>query len=242
MKASGRARLVSGILVVVVIVGLLTVYLTHIMSQSQSFKATLAANAVSLGTDYGGLIVKQNVQEGDKVSKGQVLFEIQSADLNAALTSKSITVASLPFSVDPTNNYIELTASDAGVIQKIFYQSGSYVPAGSIVANIDTVGSLYVSASFHLSPPDYARINKKSLLNLTLPDNTTANATVYSINLVPDNNLVDTVVKARLQNADISDFRFAVGTPVNATLKLSNANWYQALINDAENLFKPLGR
>ena len=231
-----------GILVVVLIVVALSMYLNNIMSVSQSSKARLAADSTTLGADYPGLIVKQNVEEGDKVAKGQVLFEIQSTQLNDALTKGSITASSLSVDVDPVTNYIRLKASDDGVIEKINYRAGSYVQGGGIVASIDTVGSLYVIANFRLSPPDYARINKSNEIKLRLPDNSTQTATVYSIALVSNGSDVDTVVKARLKNADISDFRFSVGTPVQATLLLKQDNIFQGLFNFIQQLFKPAGR
>jgi hypothetical protein len=241
MKFTSRIRFVFGILVVVFIVGALSVYLNSIMSVSQSSKAQLAADSTTVGTDYAGLIVKQNVEEGDKVTKGQILFEIQSTLLNDTLTKGNVTTASLSFSVDPTTNYIQLKATDDGVIEKIDYRAGSYVPAGGIVASVDTVGSLYVIAHFHLSPPDYARINKANKVSLRLPDNSTQTATIFSIALVSNGDNVDTVVKARIKNADISDFRFSVGTPVEATLQLNQDNVFQGLLMSIQQLFKPLG-
>jgi len=236
-----RLKLIFGIFVVIVIVGALALYLNSIMSVSQSSKAELAADSTSIGTDYPGLVVKQNVEIGDTVSKGEVLFEIQSAQLNEAITTRNLAVASLPFSVDPTTNYIQLKANDDGVIEKIAYHEGSYAPAGGIVASVNTVGSLYVVAHFRLSPPDYARISKTNKMNIRLPDNSTQDATIFSIALVSNGDNVDTVVKARIKNANISDFRFSVGTPVEATLQLNQDNWYQGLFTFIEQLFKPLG-
>jgi hypothetical protein len=211
------------------------------MSTAHSSKAVFAADTSSIGTDYPGLIVKQNVEEGDKVTKGQILFEIKSAQLSEAIANKTVTISSLPFSVDPTTNNILLKSSDDGVVQKITNRLGSFAPAGGIVATVNTVGSLYVVANFKLSPPDYARISKESRLNITLPDNTSMEAVVFDIALVSNGSQVDTVVKARIKNADISDFRFSVGTPVQATLQLSNSTWYQTVFTYIQQLFKPAG-
>ena len=242
MKFTSRVRFIFGIIVVIMIVGALSMYLNSIMSVSHSSKAELAADSTTVGTDYPGLIVKQNVEEGDKVTKGQVLFEIQSTQLNDAITKGTITASSLSFSVDSATNYIRLKANDDGVIEKIDYRAGSYVPAGGIVASVNTVGSLYVTAHFRLSPPDYARINKANTVSIRLPDNSTQTATVFSIALVSNGDNVDTVVKARIKNADISDFRFSVGTPVGATLQLTQDNIFQGLFTSIQQLFKPAGK
>jgi hypothetical protein len=242
MTFGSRFRFIFGIIFVIAIVAALAFYLTGIMSVAKSSKAELDAASISIGTDYPGLVVKQNVEEGDKVTKGQILFEIQSAPLNEALTGGTIQASSLPFTVDPKTNYIQLKASDDGVVDKISYRAGSYVPVGGIVATVYTVNSLYVTANFRLSPPDYARIDKTSKIDLRMPDNTTKQATIFSISLVRNGDNVDTVVKAHLKNADISDFRFSVGTPVEATLQLGQTPWYQGLITYVEQLFKPLGK
>lgn len=242
MKFISRIRFIFGILIVILIVGALSMYLNNIMSVSQSTKAQLAADSTTVGTDYPGLIVKQNVEEGDTVTKGQVLFEIQSTQLNDDLTKGTVTASTLSFTVDPTTNYIRIKANDDGVVEKINYRAGSYVPGGGIVASVNTVGSLYVTAHFQLSPPDYARINKSNTISLRLPDNSTQTATVFSIALVSNGDNVDTVVKARIKNANISDFRFSVGTPVEATLQLNQDNIFQGLFNTIQQLFKPAGR
>lgn len=241
MKFTGRLKFLLGMIVVLLLVGALVAYLIYSMSTARSYKAQLAADASSLGTDYPGLIVKQNAEEGDKVKKGQVLFELKSAQLNEALNNGTVSLQSLPFSVDPTSGNILIKAPDDGVVDKVYYHNGSFAPAGGILATVNTVGSLYVVATFKLSPPDYARISKNSKLSLTLPDNTTMQATVFDITLVSNGDRADTVVKARIKNADISDYRFSVGTPVQATLQLSTSTWYQAVYNYILRLFKPGG-
>lgn len=241
MKFTGRLKFFFGIIFVFLIVGVLILYLAISMSTAKSYKAQLAADASSLGTDYAGTIVKQNVGEGDKVTKGETLFEVKSPQLNDSLNNGTVSAKSLPFSIDPTNNNILIKAPNDGVIEKLLYHNGSFVPAGGVLATVDTVDSLYVVATFKLSPPDYARISKSSKLSLTLPDNTTLQATVFDISIVSNGDRADTVVKARIKNADISDYRFSVGTPVQTTLQLSTSNWYQSVYNFVLRLFKPGG-
>ena len=242
MKFTGRLRFFIGIVLVIALVVSLTTYLDNTMSVSQSTKAQLAATEISVGTDYAGLVVKQNVDVGDKVKKGQTLFEIQSAQLHEDLTSKRVTPESLHFSVDTTTNYILVKAPNDGIMHTIFYRAGAYVPASSIVANLDTADSLYVVAHFRLAPPDYARIDKSRKIELRFPDNTTKEAEIFSITLSPNDDHVDTVVKAYIHDVDMSNFQFSVGTPVNATLHLTQEHWYQGVANFVTGLFKPSGR
>lgn len=241
MKFTHRLKFLLGIIFVILIVGALVLYLIVGMTTARSYKAQLAADASSLGTDYPGTIVKQHAEEGDKVTKGETLFEVQSAQLTDSLHNGSVSAKSLPFSVDSTTGNILIKAPDDGVVEKVFYHNGSFAPAGGIVATVNTVGSLYVVATFKLAPPDYARISRSSGVSLVLPDNTTLAATVFDISVTSNGDRADTVVKARIKDADISDYRFSVGTPVHATLQLSTPNWFRSLYDFVSQLFKPGG-
>jgi multidrug resistance efflux pump len=238
MTIKNRLKFIIGILFVFALVFALVLYLNNAMSTLHTSRADLKADTITIGTDYAGLVVKQYVEEGDKITKGEPLFEIRSQQLKDAITATPTLAATLPFTMNSSQNIV-LTASDDGVVQKIFYRAGSYVPTGGIVANVNTVGTLYVEAHYRLAPPDYARIKKGSLITVTFPDNSTVQSTAYNISLVSNGTSVDTVIKARLQNANLTDLRFSVGTPVEATLKLSTKTWFQYLKDSVQNLFKP---
>jgi multidrug resistance efflux pump len=199
MTIWSRVKFLFGILFVFVVVGLLVLYLNNAMSVVHAKKAELGSDTTAVGLDYAGLLIKQNVNEGDMVKKGETLFVVNSPQLADAITNHTVVVASLPFEVEPKTNNILLRATDTGVIEKINYQAGSYVPSGTVVATVDTVGTLYISAHYHLSPPDYGRVKKGNMMDITFPDNGKAKATVYSISLTKNGDTVDTVIKARLQ-------------------------------------------
>lgn len=241
MKLSGKIRFFFGILFVVILVGALTLILNITMSTSSSKSAELDAQARSIGTDYPGLVVKQNVEEGQKVTENEVMFEIESQQLKTALASGAIKETDLPFTLNPTTKNIELRSTTAGVIDKISFREGSYAPAGGVVATEYVIDSLFVTAHFKLSPPDYARIEEDTPIDLLFPDNTKKEARVTSVTLESgtDKNSVDTVVKAKIVDADMSDFRFSVGTPVNATLHLKSNAWYQNALTFVQDLFTP---
>lgn len=242
MSFFNRVRFLFGIVFVLVLVAVLTLYLLSKMSVAQSSRARLAADSTTVGSDYAGLITKQNIEEGSQVTKGQELFEINSLQFETALDKNEITLGSLPFTINSTNKDIIIKATSDGVMDKISFRAGAFIPAGGVIATINTVGSLHVVSNFSLSPPDYARINKNSPVFLKLPDNTTKEATIFAITLVANGDTVDTVVKARLKDADISDFRFSVGTPVQATLQLSQEPLHEKLLRSIEQLFKPAGQ
>lgn len=239
MTFLSRLKFLMGIGFVLLLVGGLLLYLNSTMSVVHSYKAELSADAVTLGTDYPGLVVKQPVEEGDRVSKGQTLFEIRSPQLTQSLADHTTTAAALPFTVDIATGDIILKASDDGVIQKINYRAGSYAPVGGVLATINTVGSLYVVGHYRLAPPDYARIAKGNALAVTFPDNSKVQARIYNISVASNGTAVDTIIKGRLQHADINEFRFSVGTPVDVSLKLTDKTWYQSLQDIARHLLKP---
>lgn len=241
MELKNRLKFITGIFFVLLLVGALILYLNTAMSTLRTSRSQLKSDSITVGTDYPGLITKQFVDEGDKVIKGQKLFLVNSQQLLQDISSGRINPASLPFVIDNDNNMV-VAAKEDGVVREVFYRTGAYAPVGSILANIDTVESLYVEAHYDLSPPYYARLHKGDTMVVTLPDNTKINAIVYNISLVSRGETVesvDTVIKARLQGADLSDFRFGVGTPVGASLKLTNETWYQGVVDFTKNLLKP---
>ncbi|MBC7707683.1 HlyD family efflux transporter periplasmic adaptor subunit [Polaromonas sp.] len=239
MTFKNRLKFFLGLLTVFLIVGLLVLYLNHALSTVKTNKAALGADTITVGVDYPGLVSKQSVNEGEKVTKGQTIFEVTSPELAKDLANKSVVASALPFSVDPQTSNILVKATDTGVVEKINYLAGSYVPGGAVMATLNTVGSLYVLGHYNLSPPDYARVKKGNSMVVTFPDNTKLQATVYNIALAKDGDGVDTIVKARLPRANVADFRFPIGTPVDASLTLSQRTWYQDLNSFVRKLFKP---
>ncbi|MDB5181035.1 MAG: Biotin/lipoyl attachment protein [Candidatus Saccharibacteria bacterium] len=241
MKLSGKIKFFFGIIFVVLLVGVLTVFLNISMSTSDSVEATLDAQSRTIGTDYPGLVVKQNVEEGQKIAENEVLFEIESQQLNTDLASGALKEESLPFKLNPETKNIEIRSTNAGVIDEIFFREGSYIPASGVITTVYVLDSLFVTAHFQLAPPDYARIEDDSSLELLFPDNTKKEATITSVTLESskDEEKVDTVVKAKITDANMSDFRFSVGTPVDAKLHLRQDSWFQNIIKVIQDTFTP---
>lgn len=241
MKTSGKVRLVIGIITVFLIVGLLTVLLNISMSTSSSIKAELDAQARSVGTDYSGLVVKQEIEEGQQVKENDLLFEIDSQQLKQSLANGSVKADSLTVKLNPQNNNVQLRAMNNGVIDEIMFREGAYVPGNTVMATMHIDDSLLVKGYFQLSPNDYARIEKGTPIDVLFPDNTKKEATITTVSLESsdDQESVNTVVTAKITDADMGDFRFAVGTPVNATLHLKQNAWYQDVFTFVQRLFTP---
>lgn len=241
MKTSGKFRVFIGIITVFLIVGLLTVALNVSMSTSSSVKAELDAQARSVGTDFAGLVVKQNIEEGQAVEENDILFEIDSPQLKQSLANGTVMADSLSVTLNSDTNDVQLRATNSGVIEEIFFREGAYVTGSTVVATMYVVDSVFVKANFKLSPNDYARIEKNTPIDVLFPDNTKKEATVTTVNLESseDKESVETVVTAKISDVDMSDFRFSVGTPVNATLHLEQNAWYQDVFTFVQGLFTP---
>lgn len=238
MKFFGKIKFLNGIVVTILIVIMLALYLNMTMSVARSFKAQIAADTQNVGSSFAGQVVDVEVNEGDKVKKGQVLATVSSPELLGQLSTGQVKSKDLGVSLDKSQN-IEVTAPSDGMVSKLDATPGASVPAGAPIVELNAVGSLYVIASYHLNPPDYARIKTGNMITVTLPDNSTLKAKIFAINLTQNGSAVDTIVKARLQGANMDNFRFAVGTPVQAEMRFSDKLWYETLLDFAKKLFQP---
>jgi multidrug resistance efflux pump len=89
MTWATRFKLVFGTIMVLVIVTAATYVYTEREAQAVAQTATIAAETLPVGTDYGGKIVRQFVNEGDQVVEGDVLFTIDSLQRQKDLEQKA---------------------------------------------------------------------------------------------------------------------------------------------------------
>ena len=81
MSFLNRLKLLGGLIVVVLILGLLTVLFNQRQNQVASITAHVEAPRTVIASPYGGLVTKQNHNPGEYVSAGEELFTITSANL-----------------------------------------------------------------------------------------------------------------------------------------------------------------
>lgn len=225
----------------IAIVVALTLYLNYSMSRVSSRSAQLASDAYSVGIEYPGVIEQQFAQVGQHVSRGDKLFELRSPTLQEAISQGLVTAQDLLFDVDAKTGQITVKATRNGTIQETDYVPGSYVPANMPIVKVSPDKSLYISARYKLTAPDYARIKRDSDVYVTLPDNTQFTAKVYDISLEQKDGIVDTVVKARVDQSLLASSEFAPGTPVSTVWQLDNNTWYAGIQNFVESLIRPKG-
>ena len=238
MKFTTRLKFISGIFFVLTLGAALFVYLDFSMSRVQSVDAQLNSDTYTVGIDYSGIVEKQYVDEGAYIKTGDPLFEVRSSTLADAIRNNEVAKSALLYSVTDGGNVL-VSAAANGRVQSIAYREGAFVPANSEIAIVNVENGLYISSSYKLSSPDYARINTKSNVVVTMPDNKTLEGTVYDISLETIDKQVVTTVKARVDQDAINKIAFSVGTPVKSTLYLDTETWYSQISSAIQSLFKP---
>lgn len=238
MSFLARFKFLIGLLLVVAIVASLFMYLNYTMSNISSQRATLETDSYAVSTEYDGALRRMFVDTGDKVEEGDPLFEISSPSLTQAVRNDQAEDSSPLYEVADNGNMI-LLATAPGIVQQINYSNGAYIEVGGEIATVATDNARYVIAHYLLSAPDYSRINRENLVQVTLPDNSKYEAKVFDISLEQENEQVYTVVRARLpKDANILP-TFASGTPVSTSWQLDNSDWQNSLIKFIRALIEP---
>ncbi len=239
MKFTTRLRFFLGILLVIFLCAALFVYLDHAMARIHSVSAHLDADSYTVAMDYSSIVEKQYVNENAFVKKGDPLFEVRSSSLSDAIRSNQVSTSSLLYSAT-SDGTVTITANADGRVQSIDQRVGAFVPANTELAKITLKDGLYISATYKLSSPDYARIGMGTLVSVTLPDGVNVLGKVYDISLATTDKQVYTTVKARIDQTKINPV-FSVGTPVDTVLYLNNDTLYTTLVRYIQKIFQPAG-
>lgn len=81
---------------------------------------------------------------------------------------------------------------------------------------------MYVEADFLLSAKDYSRIPSGATVDIVLPNNQQISATVQQLQVHTEDGQARTTVRAYSDELASGTGLFAVGTPVQVTLHLTN--------------------
>lgn len=238
MKFKTRIKFILGTLAVIVLSGSLFVYLDYSMSRVASIDARLDSDTYTVGLEYSGIIERQYVEEGAYIKTDDPLFEVRSSTLSAAIKNNEIAESSLLYSVND-EGIVLIKAAAPGQVQRVEYREGAFVPANSSIAIINLEGKGYISATYRLNSPDYARLTKNSRIKATFPDNKTVHGIIYDISLQTIDEEVQTTVRARFDTDSINATAFSVGTPVDTTLYLDSDTWYNRIRTDVLAVIQP---
>jgi len=216
-----RISLAIGLLFVLVLAAGLTMVVNYNSGKVDSKSASLSAEDYPVGTDYSGTVTAQYVHVGDHVDAGQPLFEVESATLQRDIAQKLVNKDNLTYQVKDDDTMI-VTATNAGQVEQIQYAQGAFVPANSTIATVQEAGTMYVEADFLLSAKDYSKIPSGAVVDVVLPNNQKVSATVQQLQVRTEDGQARTTIRAYSDDLANGTGLFAVGTPVQATLHLTN--------------------
>ncbi len=111
-----------------------------------------------------GYVVRVDVAVGDHVSKGQVIFVMQTKE------SHTLSGSSIPDSLKQFTGKISILASSSGIVTSVMRQSGDYVQDGEQLCTIADLGSFAFVLSVPLDYTKFLKLGETS--DLILPDST----------------------------------------------------------------------
>ena len=242
MTWTNRFKLVAGILSVLVVVSGLTVVFNQRQSQVASSSASIEAKRYPVGIDYGGTVTTADVENGDRVKAGDTLFTLQSPSLEADLAQGLFKPQTVAYTVGD-DGLVTLTAAVAGTVSDLSTESGSFVQAGQVLANIDASGSLFVTAEYELSARDYARVEEGADVDILLPNQQVVSGTVTSIDVETTNGKAESTVLVESQGLVDGSYNGLVkrGTPVTATLLLRDDGVFAGVQDGMQDFMRKIG-
>ncbi|MDR6572115.1 multidrug resistance efflux pump [Curtobacterium sp. 320] len=224
MTWTNRLRLFAGLIVVLVVAAACTLVFNQRQSAVASTSAAIAAQEYAVGTDYGGTVTEEYVEEGDTVRKGDQLLQVQSLQLAQDIRKGVVGANTQTSAYDiGADGFITFKAEVSGTVAKVDVKTGGYVQAGSELGTIHKEDSLFVTSSFIVTARDYGRIRNGAAVDLVLPNDTTIRGTVMSVSVeTNDQGQAKTTVDVESPelSASPSSGITSPGTPVDATLHL----------------------
>lgn len=242
MTWKNRFKLFVGLIAVVAVVGVFTVVFNQRQSSVTSASASIQAERYPVGMDYGGTLSERFVDDGERVTEGQVLFTLESATLQADLAKGLVKMDTVAYSVG-TDGLVTLTASVAGTVTDITSEPGSFVQAGQVLATINRSGSLYVSADYVLSSRDYSRIEDGAAVEIVLPNQTKVSGHVKSIEVQTADGEAETTLRVESDGLveGANNNLVSRGTPVKAVLQLRDDGILAGTKDGLSDFFQQIG-
>lgn len=242
MTWRNRMRLTLGVLVVILFSFALLLVFNHRQNQVASYQATVGADVYNVGADHSGTVIKQAVKVGDKVTKGELLFEVQSIQLKEDLANGLVVSDTLAYTVDARRGVISYFAVTDGRVEQLNAQQGNSVPAGGSLATISG-SERFLIGDFHLAPRDYARVVPGAQARATLPNDQVISATVDKVSVASsDTGAVTSLKLASPALASLDQPTLAEpGTPVIVTVQLIDSGPLSGLTDAVNDLLQQVG-
>jgi multidrug resistance efflux pump len=242
MTWNNRFRLLGGVLGVIVFTLALALVFNHRQNQVSSYTGQVNADTYSIGADHAGTVVRQFVDEGDSVTAGEELFQVQSLQLKQDIAN-GLEVADTPaYTVDAKRGIITYYAVSAGTIEELNARQGNSVPAGGALAKLYG-GDRYLEASFHLAPRDYARVVPGADARVVLPNDQVISATVAKVSVA--NSVDGAVATLKLDSPQLLTLTQPTlsepGTPVVVNVQLVDSGPLAPVTDAVNDLLQQVG-
>lgn len=218
-----RLRLLGGILAVITLVAGLTVLFNQRQNTITSFTADIAAQVYTVGADHPGTVILQRVEEGDRVTRGQHLFSVQSLQLKQDIENGLQVADTDAYRLDTDEGVISYYAVIDGEIGRLEARQGNSLAAGVPLATITADGDRFIEARFRLVPRDYARVHEGSPARITLPNDTIIEGTVATVAV--ETGETGTISTIRVESPQLPTVEPALGkpgTPVTVAVELDD--------------------
>ncbi|RPE77557.1 MULTISPECIES: HlyD family efflux transporter periplasmic adaptor subunit [unclassified Frondihabitans] len=221
MTWTTRFKLAAVALVIIALLAAITVVVNQKATQVTAGSAAIAAEEFTVGTDYSGNITRSYVEVGDTVTKGQKLFEVQSASAVQSVGTGMLPYSGEGYSVSKTGAMV-FVSTVAGIVSDIASKDGEFVQAGARLATVDEADSLFVAGDYSVSAADYDRVQKGADVRLMLPNKSTLSGRVVSFSATTSHNqaLTHVVISSPELVQGAANGLVTPGTPVTATLSL----------------------
>lgn len=224
MTWRNRFRLWIGLMLVVAVVSALTLVVNQRSRQAYSANAQVAAERSTVGSEYGGVVVRQYAEAGDEVELGQELFTLSSLDLQRDLANGLEPVSTHSYRIDATRGRVTFLAPMAGTLTDLKAEQGTFLAAGDM-ATVTAGGTQFVTAEFRLTPDQYGRIRIGGPARIELPTRTRMSATVSDVSVQTSQGVAVTTVDLsvpRLESESLNSLN-QPGSPVSVTLTLADS-------------------
>lgn len=241
MNWENRLRLTLGVLGMFVLVAALTLIFNQRQNQIASYTGTVSADHYTVGADYAGTVVQQDVQQGQAVRQGQRLFVVQSLQLKESLRNGVKVANTEAYRVDAKRGQIAYYAVIDGRISELNARLGNSLAGGGSLATI-AADSRFVLANFRLVPRDYARVHPGSLARIRLADDQTVTGTVTDISATTgESGTMSTIRIVASDLAKVTAALAAPGAPVSVTVALEDSGPLAGVADAMTDLLAKIG-
>ena len=132
---------------------------------------TVCLNKNNIVAPISGYVTKVNVQKGDKITKGTILFEMQSREAYVMNKNNNL---------NKNIGSVKITSPNSGIINDLWVvQKNIYLDQGSVMCSITALQDIKIQANIPYEFKKYVKLG--STCKIVLPDNNIKVATFSKV-------------------------------------------------------------